>query len=200
VIEWFLIHSFFLFLAQKELSLNKHFMKNIFKFLCVVVMIFSATMASGQARYDKGDLLLNAGVGFGYYYAGGVTLMLSGEWAVNDVITVGPYLGYTSYRYNVVGYRYRYTFLDIGVKGSYHFSELFEIRDEKVDVYGGLSLGYLISSYSGSGFAGYDDPYGSVFRLGIHIGARYFFNEKVAGYGELGYGIAPLSLGVTFKL
>ncbi len=176
-------------------------MKNIFKSLCLVAMIFSASFASGQARYDKGDLLLNAGIGLGYYYAGGVPLLVSGEWAVNDVITVGPYFGYTSYSYNYgAGYRFKYTFLDIGARGSYHFSELFEIRDEKVDIYGGLSLGVLVSSYSGEGFAGYSDPYSGGVRVGLHIGARYFFTEKVAGYGELGYGVAPLALGVTFKL
>lgn len=177
-------------------------MKNIFKFLCVMVMVFSASFATAQGRYDKGDALINAGIGLGYYYAGGVPLIVSGEWAVNDVITVGPYLGYTSYNHRwSFGGRWRYTFVDIGVRGSYHFSELFEIRDERVDVYGGLSLGYLISSYSGPDApTGWSDPYPNVFRLGIHAGVRYFFNEKVAGHAELGYGVAPLALGVTFKL
>lgn len=175
-------------------------MKKILKFLCVAVMVFSATLASGQARYDKGDVLLNAGIGLGYYYAGGVPLQLSAEFAVNDVFSVGPYFGYTSYSYNYgFGGKWKYTFIDIGVRGSYHFSELFEINNEKVDIYGGAFLGYLISSYSGDNGV-YDDPYGSSLRLGIHAGARYFFSEKVAGYGELGYGIAPLSLGLTFKL
>ena len=171
----------------------------------MIALVFSATFASAQGRYTKGDVLLNAGIGLGYYYAGGVPVLLSGEFTVNDVITVGPYLGYTSYNYNYgwfgSGYRFRYTFFDIGVRGSYHFNELFEIRDEKFDVYGGLFLGYVISSYSGDDFNGaYSDPYGGALRLGIHAGARYFFSENIAGYGELGYGIAPLSLGLTFKL
>jgi hypothetical protein len=163
-------------------------------------MVFSASFASGQGRYGKGDVLLDAGIGLGYYYAGGVPLLLSAEFAVNDVFSVGPYLGYTSYNYGFVGYKYRYTFFDIGVRGSYHFNELFEINNEKVDVYGGAFLGFLVSRYSGDTFSGYDNPYGGGLRLGIHAGARYFFSEKVAGYAELGYGIAPLSLGLTFKL
>lgn len=174
-------------------------MKKTVKFLCVILMVFSATFVSGQARYDKGDVLLNAGIGLGYYYAGGVPLLLSLEFAVNDVITVGPYLGYTSYNYGYFNNDFKYTFFDIGAKGSYHFSELFEINNEKVDVYGGAFLGFVVSSYSGDAFSGYNDPYASRLRLGIHAGARYFFSEKVAGYGELGYGIAPLSLGLTFK-
>ncbi len=178
-------------------------MKNIFKILCVVALVFSTSFASGQGRYDKGDFLLNAGIGLGYYYAGGVPILLSGEWAVSDVISVGPYLGYTSYNYNYgffgTRYKYRYTFFDLGVRGSYHFSELFEIANDKVDVYGGAFLGFVVSSYSGDNASGFSDPYASGLRLGLHAGARYFFSEKVAGYAELGYGIAPLSLGATFK-
>ncbi|HEU5146856.1 MAG TPA: hypothetical protein VFT90_09080 [Chryseosolibacter sp.] len=177
-------------------------MKKILTILFAVALVFSAaTLASAQARYDKGDVLVNAGIGLGYYYAGGVPLQLSAEWAVNDVFSVGPYFGYTSYNYNWgFGDRWRYTFIDIGVRGSYHFSELFEINNEKVDIYGGAFLGFLISSFSGETFTGYNDPYGGGVRLGIHAGARYFFSEKVAGFGELGYGLAPLSLGLTFKL
>src|SRR5688500_2414045 len=133
-------------------------MKNFLKFLCVIVMVFSATFVSGQARYNKGDVLVNAGIGLGYYFAGGVPLLLSAEFQLSDVFGIGPYLGYTSYNYNYGfgGYDFRYTFFDIGARGSYHFSELFEIRNEKVDVYGGAFLGFVISSYSGDTFSGYN--------------------------------------------
>jgi hypothetical protein len=174
-------------------------MKNIFKFLCVVVLVFSATFASGQARYDKGDVLVNAGIGLGYgYFGGGVPLLLSVTFAASDVITVGPYVGYTSYGYLS---SYRYTALDIGVRGSYHFSPLFEISNEKVDIYGGAALGYSItgSNYDYRQY-GISDPYPNRIQFGLHAGARYFFSEKVAGFGELGFGLATLALGLTFKL
>ena len=171
-------------------------MKTILKSLCVAALVFSATLASGQARYDKGDVLLNLGIGLGYYYGGGgVPLMASLEFAVNDVITVGPYFGYTSRGY--VGYRY--TFLDFGVRGSYHFSELFEINNEQLDIYGGANLGYAMSRFTYDN-AFYDDNlYPSRVRFGLHAGARYFFSDKLAGFGELGIGLAPLALGLTFK-
>lgn len=174
-------------------------MKNFLKSCCVIAMICFATFASAQGRYDKGDVLVNAGIGLGYYYAGGVPLLLSAEFGVNDAITVGPYLGYTSYNW-AYSTGYRLSFIDFGVRGSYHFNELFEIRNEKVDVYGGAFLGYVVTSYP-SEFRDWDlDPYPGRVRLGIHAGIRYFFSESVAGYGELGAGIAPLSLGLTFKL
>lgn len=170
-------------------------MKKLF-LLATLSMLISF---SSLAQYDKGDFLLSVGVGAGYYYAGGVPLMLSGEYAVTDNVTIGGYFGYTTW--NWARYDYRYTFIDFGGRGSYHFSELFNIRDEKIDVYGGASLGFLVSSYSGPNNAFFDDDiYGGGVRLGLHAGFRYMFAEKVGGYAELGIGYVPLSLGLTFKL
>jgi hypothetical protein len=172
-------------------------MKKILTILCVIAMVFVATFASAQARYDKGDKLLNLGIGLGYYYGGGgVPLMASFEFAVTDAITVGPYFGYTSRGYTG---GWRYTFLDFGVRGSYHFSELFEIRNEQIDIYGGANLGYAVSSYTYNGGNFDNDLYPSQVRFGLHAGIRYFFSEKVAGFGELGFGLAPLALGISFK-
>lgn len=166
----------------------------------LLLVVFSTILSiQSQAQYDKGDFLLNAGIGLGYYYAGGVPLLVSGEWLVTDKISVGPYLGYTTWNYGYFTNDYRYTFIDIGGRGSYHFSELFGITNEKVDVYGGVFLGFVVSSFSGDNVPGYVDGYGGGFRTGLHAGARYYFSPKVAGYGELGYGIAPLSIGFTFK-
>jgi hypothetical protein len=171
------------------------------KKLLLLVAFSTILTIQSQAQYDKGDFLLNAGIGLGYYYTngGGVPLLLSGQWLVTDKISVGPYLGYTSWNYGSVFYDYRYTFIDIGGRGSYHFSELFGITNEKLDIYGGVFLGFVISSYSGDNVPGYVDSYGGGLRTGLHAGARYFFAPKVAGYGELGYGLAPLSIGLTFK-
>jgi hypothetical protein len=156
---------------------------------------------ASKAQYQKGDFLLNAGIGLGYYYAGGVPLMISGEYAFTDKLTIGGYLSYTTWnRTPFSSAKYHYSFVDFGARGSYHFSELFGITNEKLDIYGGAFLGYAVgsSSYTGPGFA-VSDTYGSHVSTGIFAGARYYFAEKVAGYGELGYGISPLSIGLTFK-
>lgn len=86
------------------------------------------------------------------------------------------------------------------MRGSYHFNEIFEITNEQLDVYGGVFLGYTASSYSGNDNFVRNDPYSGRVAGGIHIGARYYFTEKVAGFAELGYGLAPLAIGATFKL
>ena len=33
----------------------------------------------------------------------------------------------------------------------------------------------------------------------LHAGGRYLFNNKIGAFAELGYGISPLQIGVTFK-
>jgi hypothetical protein len=177
-------------------------MKKLNAFLVVGLIAFFASISSVQAQadYQKGDFLFNAGLGFGYYYAGGIPFMVNGEYAFTDKLTIGPYLGYTSYNYGYFGYDFKYRFIDFGARGSYHFSELFGITNEKLDIYGGAFLGFTVSSYSGDSFSGYDDAYGSRVTGGLHAGARYYFTEKFGAYGELGYGLAPLALGITLKL
>jgi hypothetical protein len=154
---------------------------------------------SSQAQYQKGDFILSAGVGLGYYYAGGTTLQLNGEYFVMDKLSIGGYFGYTTWNYGFFGDDYKYNFIDFGVRGSYHFSELFGINNENLDIYGGAQLGYLVSSFSGPGGTTFNDVYGGGVRGGIHAGARYFFTPKFGAYGELGVGFTPLALGVTFK-
>ena len=177
-------------------------MKKVFTTLCFSVLFFAGRNASAQAEIDKGNVLINAGIGLGYYYAGGVPLIFSAEWAINDAISIGPYLGYTSYTYKwgYAGFngRYKYTFIDIGVRGSYHFTKHLNLNTDKLDLYGGVFLGYVASSYSGDG--DFDDNYPGTVRAGLFGGARYYFTDAFAVNGELGYGIAPLTIGVTFKL
>ena len=75
-------------------------MKKVFTVICFSLLFMASQEVSAQAEIDKGNLLLNGGFGFGYYYAGGVPIVLSAEWAINDAISIGPYFGITSWRRN----------------------------------------------------------------------------------------------------
>jgi hypothetical protein len=176
-------------------------MKKVLTIFCFSLMFLGTKEASAQAELDKGNLLLNAGLGFGYYYAGGVPILFSAEWAINDAITIGPYLGFTTWRNNYFGYKWSYTFIDLGVRGAYHFSKHLDLSTDKLDLYGGVMLGYRITSVKEpDGFGGDYDAYGSAVTAGLFGGARWYFTNGFAVNGELGYGVAPLLLGVTFKL
>ena len=176
-------------------------MKKLVSVFCLTLLLFTARTASAQAEIDKGNVLLNAGLGLGYYYGGGGTSFTSSaEWAINNFISIGPYIGFATSSYHSAGYKYSYTFFDIGARGSYHFSQHISNLPEQLDLYGGVGLGYVASSYSSDYNGSYDDAYPGTVRGSLFGGARWYFSDKFAVNGELGVGYAPIILGVTFKL
>ncbi len=85
--------------------------------------------------------------------------------------------------------------LTLSVKANYYFDNLFKLTNEAWDVYGGIGAGYAI--YNGN--EGKD----SGFDMGLHVGGRWFWNEKWGLYLELGGGNtqgATGGLGLTVKL
>src|SRR6478609_2554504 len=167
-----------------------------------VCLVGALTLLSNtaSAQYKKGDNLLNIGIGLNSYYSGGVPLSVMYEKGVTDDISVGGGIDYLSYHYDVGGTDYSYTATYIGARGSYHFNKLLNLRDENWDIYGGASLGYRSFSWKGYNGAGAGDAYGSGLFLGIHAGARYYFNKSVGGFVELGaLGSTNVRLGVAFR-
>lgn len=174
-------------------------MKKVFTVLGFVLLV---SVAFGQKEYGKGDVLLNLGIGAGHAYGGGLPIMASAEFALNDAISIGPYVGFTSWGYRSFGYRWNYTFIDFGARGSYHFSKHIDMNTDKLDLYGGAMLGFVVSSYDdGNNLVTYDDAYGSTIRFGILAGARWYFTDSFAANAEVGAaGVTPLLIGLTFKL
>lgn len=172
--------------------------------LLLVIGLLAGTQSFAQ--YAKGDKLLNAGIGLSSYYGGGLPIGASFEVGVTDEISVGAQIDYYSWSYNY-GYlglndRYRYTFIPVAVRGSYHVNKLLNLNNDKVDLYGGLALGYYISSFSYNGASPgyvYDNSYGNRVLFGLHLGGRYYFKPNLGAFAELGYGVSALKLGVTFK-
>ncbi len=140
---------------------------------------------------------LNAGIGLAAYMGGGIPLGVSYEKTIRDNVSVGGSVDFARY-----GRSYgRYTFIYAGARGSYHLGELLGVSDNKFDPYIGASLGFRHVSYRDSYGYGSDyyNSYGSGLYLGIHLGSRYMFSEKLGGFAEVGYGISALRLGVSAK-
>jgi hypothetical protein len=145
--------------------------------------------------------LLSVGVGASGW---GIPVFVRYEHPVADNITVGGALSFQTKSENWSSYKYRHTITGLNARGSYHFNELLDAPSEW-DFYAGASLGYYIwntkydgpgssFSYSGSGSGG--------FNIGAHVGATYFFNERLGATLELGGGsvLAGGTIGVTFLL
>jgi len=183
-------------------------------------MLCSASAIHAQS-FNIGDNILGLSVGIGGNYSAGSAyssqtpaLGLSYEKGIMDlgpgVLGIGGYIGYkslsseTGISFGNVAYKYDWTwnYLIIGARGIWHYNEWH--NNDKLDTYGGVmlsynsvsfkdntdyptgSLQYKYASSSGVGFTGF-------------VGARYYFSDNVGAHAELGYGIAVLNLGVSYK-
>jgi len=184
-------------------------MKKVLLFVGAL-LIASAHLHAQESSFLKGDKVLNLGLGLGstlysgsFYSSQIPPVSASLEIGIVDgliekgVIGIGPYLGYSSFKYEYMGWGWKYSNIIVGARGSFHYPFL-----DNLDTYAGILLGYNIvtSKEIGDPTPGLNDSYGS---SGIawsgYIGGRYYFSDAFAAMLELGYGIAWLNLGVALK-
>jgi len=187
-------------------------MKKLSFFKVLVVFLFCALFSGGlnaQNVFSKGDQNVNLGIGIGTVLGGsGYTttlppLSISYEYGIKDELFdeksslgIGAYLGYASNKYEIGGYGWKYNYTIFGVRGALHYQLV-----DKLDTYGGLMLGYDNVSSKWSGGQSTVGTAAAVSGLGwsLFIGGRYYFSDNIGAFAELGYGIAYLQLGVSFK-
>ncbi len=107
------------------------------------------------------------------------------EIPIHRNITIAPG-GSTNFNFN---------WFTMYVRGNYYFDQVFGIEDTTWDVYGGAGLGY--SFYNG------DNDDDDALDLGLHIGGRWFWNDKWGIYLDIGGGNtqgATGSVGLTLKI
>lgn len=178
--------------------------------------------AKAQAQFHEGADMLGVGVGIlGGYNAGwhgagahqspalnlhydhGMGKLGPGTWGL------GGYLGfktasYRAWHHQLVHLDYRYTYLVLGVRGTWHYNEWH--GDSNLDTYAGLMLAYnSVTFRNRTDYNSYTylDNYrysGSGLGLGAYVGARYFLSDQIGVYGELGYGLTWLQAGLAIRL
>ncbi len=181
--------------------------------IILVAFLVSSTYAQENV-FKNGDQVINIGIGFGsnlyansYFSTSVPPISISYEKGIKDgvldkgILSVGGYLGYSSFSESFPGtnYGFKYSDIIIGVRGNIHYPIV-----DKLDTYAGLMLGFEILSSSvvnGDSYlgGGYSASSGGL-RLDLHVGARYYLSDKIAIMGELGYGIAYLNLGIGIKI
>ncbi|HEX2617475.1 MAG TPA: hypothetical protein VHL57_08025 [Flavobacteriales bacterium] len=174
------------------------------------------------AQFEKGDNVLGVGLGVGggydvgwkgngvtqspafvFHFDHGMGDMGPGTWGL------GGYVGFKTVKYddrylNYWNYDYRYTFLVIGGRFTWHWNEWHGV--DKLDTYAGAMLAYksvTFKDHTDYGPYGNLNTYrysGSGVDLGVFVGARYWFSDKFGAFGELGYGITWIQLGLSIKL
>ncbi len=171
----------------------------------LLLMLFSVSTLVCMAQkggYSKGDKLLNAGIGINSYYDRGIPIGASFEAGVSNEISVGVNVDFVSSKYDYAyTSSYKFTAIYLGLRGSYHVNELLNIANEKIDLYGGATLGFRSfkwkDAYSNSTLSG---RYGSGIYAGAFIGGKYYFTKNVGAFAELGaIGSTNARVGLGFK-
>ena len=199
-------------------------MKN--KALKITVMLLIGVAFGIKAQsFKKGQKDINLGIGLGNTFISSGTestippISASLEFGITDAISLGGYLSYSkaSWTYGPYSSYYNgdyYTYTDknswsfyiIGVRGAYHFAEF--VKNDKVDLYAGIMLGDNIAKNTYTTTDPHRDPYythvstqsygGIIFSA--FGGCRYRFNDRFGVFGELGFGVAVLNLGLNIKI
>lgn len=190
----------------------------LFVFALICAVAFNAPEANAQS-FEKGQVDVNLGVGLLPTFVGaGVKasmppVSVSVDYGVSEKISIGGYIGYSNaksekYSYSTFGanftpktvdYQWKYSYIIVGVRGAYHF-----YQNDKIDAYGGALLGYNIASVNlETNDNSIENSIPKVNAGGVawsaFLGARYRFSPKMGLFGELGYGISILNLGLNLK-
>ena len=171
-------------------------MKKAIYAVLALLILFGAAMA-GTNEFSKGSFFITPQVGIN---AWAVPFGVNAEYAITPNIGIGGTVmvwlwGDTWYSYSIIS---------PSVEAVYHFTQL---KLDKIDLFAGAALGYTIYSFSTKEDIGFTGSLGSSgLDLGIVLGGRYFFSDKIAVSlrssgsfigGWAGFGAA---IGVTIRL
>jgi hypothetical protein len=182
------------------------------RILVLSILVFFSPLSGFSQTFSSGDKVISAGLGLGSTvysgtgYTGAVPpIFVNFEYGLQElgpgILGLGGYFGISSYKWEttILGseYGWKYTSAIIGARGNYHYNFV-----EQLDTYGGLMLGYNILNAKATGewpLGITSSATGSGFTWSLYVGGRYYFNESFAVMAELGYGIAWLQLGISYK-
>ncbi len=197
-------------------------------FILVLMTLTGTSLLQAQA-WEKSSKVLSIHIGgasyfYPYKYYDGIVsyrnfsaltgqLLLQGEFGVHEYVGVGFSAGFGggtgAGRW---GWRGLYTVypgynpqinIPVGVLANFHFYQLIadktgaNLHADKLDVYAGVSVGSGVAFINPGRSGDFISPlvYG-----GPHVGVRYFFTEKLAVTGEVGYGKTFVNAGLAFNL
>ena len=188
--------------------------KGIFT-LAVMFLCISGAMAQEDV-FTKGDKVFQIGLGLGNNLGGtGYSstippIVMSGEYGLTDALIkktgkgyvgVGGYFAYTANKHKIGNfdgddYGWKWTYMIIGGRGAFHYQFV-----DNLDTYAGVIAGFNIATSKYYGYDGYTDSAASAggFTYSTFVGARYYFANNIAVFGEAGYGFNLLEAGLAIK-
>jgi hypothetical protein len=174
-------------------------MKKTLAVVVLALVVLAGTAAAGTQEFYKGGKWITPQIGINSW-GGSIPFGVAGEFGVTENIGVGASImaNFWSESY------WSSTLISFNADVAYHFTK---VQAEKFDLYAGGGLGYSVYSYKyKSGYEDFGGVGSSSIYIPIFVGARYYFNPKMAIslrlVGSLtgswsGFGGV---LGVTFAL
>lgn len=171
--------------------------------------------------HEQKSMLINLGTSFaGFSYFQPVYISFEKS-CLGDKVSLGAYTGFftekrnsassdnyeehTSYTFTKQIYRYNY--LSVGLKGSYHLLNIeplnFGLNPKVFDLYATAVVGYSLA-FLKADLANNTVPYEAAQKEGINYGAmlgvRFFYDDNLNLFAEAGYSrIAYLNLGIGYR-
>ena len=188
------------------------------KKLILLASLLVSQLTFSQTKFSKGDQFASVSYGLGSIGVNWTDLYSSYsnyssftfgpvgvyyEKAITDKIGIGKigiggsinYLrNSTSYDFLSLSNTVSISQLAVALRGAYHF----ELENKKIDPYAGVGLVFSHFSYKSS-YSNADFSFGSPLSTQAFVGSRYYFTDNIAAFGELGYGLAYLNIGATYK-
>lgn len=164
------------------------------------VKSFSAGIGIGNTFYDgKYYHMVTPGITLAYDH-GAVYVPMGAD--VDGLLGFGVMAGWSAARYEYPTWGddlwINYNGIMLAARANYFF-----LFSDKFVPYAGLLVGYNISLHSWGGdaipFQEYDFR-DSGLALGALGGGRWYFNESVALFGEVGWGVNILTIGAAFNI
>lgn len=172
--------------------------KKLFALVAVAVALSFVVTATSLAQYKEAKSYLGPRVGIG---VNGSSLAVGAgyEYGVTPDISVGALIDYYQWSYTPYGaFGGKYKYIVFGAQGNYHFGKLLKWED-KLDPFAGVVLAYQNISWSWDNQAySFWSASASGLVFGGQAGIRYFVSPTVALYGQAGFGITYLKVGVDF--
>jgi hypothetical protein len=177
---------------------RKKMSKKLFALVAVAVALSFVVTATSLAQYKEAKSYLGPRVGIG---VNGSSLAVGAgyEYGVTPDISVGALIDYYQWSYTPYGaFGGKYKYIVFGAQGNYHFGKLLKWED-KLDPFAGVVLAYQNISWSWDNQAySFWSASASGLVFGGQAGIRYFVSPTVALYGQAGFGITYLKVGVDF--
>lgn len=171
-------------------------MKKLFmlSLIAIGIVAFSSETSKAQ-KYEQGATVAHLGVGLGGGF--GLPISVSADYGWKEKISLGGIVGFASRSENLVTFDANYTYIFVAARGAYHF----DLGVDKLDPYAGVLLGYNVASVSLDPDPG--PPFNNISAGGAvyggFLGARYGLTDKIGAFGELGYGMGSITLGLSYK-